>query len=206
MDLLRRTLAVRRKSDRRVTAEPQAAAEIVEQCGRLPLAIQIIAAIVAAEPRRELWLMARELAEESDRLNVLQFPDQPADGVAGVRVSFELSYLRLLAQPDQARLFRLLPAAPGPDIGLAAVVALDGRPFGQVRHDLRVLTAAHLITEGAGERWAMHDLLRVYAAEQALPHADDDGREAALDRLFEHYQRSHGAERPRERAAAGAAL
>ncbi|MEU7002691.1 hypothetical protein [Nonomuraea sp. NPDC046570] len=46
-----------------------------------------------------------------------------------VRAAFDLSYQRLAdAKPEQARLFRLLPTAPGPDLSISAAAVLDGRP------------------------------------------------------------------------------
>ncbi|MFI6396240.1 hypothetical protein [Nonomuraea sp. NPDC050540] len=58
-------------ADRRVEAEPDIAAEVVRLGGWLPLAVQIIAALLAAEPDRPLSAMAAELADAGERLNVM---------------------------------------------------------------------------------------------------------------------------------------
>ncbi|MFI9552759.1 NB-ARC domain-containing protein [Nonomuraea endophytica] len=78
VELLRTALAVRRAADRRVEAEPDAAAELVRLGGWLPLAVQIIAALLAAELDRPLSAMAVELADAGERLNVMQVEGQEA--------------------------------------------------------------------------------------------------------------------------------
>jgi tetratricopeptide (TPR) repeat protein len=188
IELLQSALRVWRAGDGRVASDPDAAAELVRLCGRLPLAVRIIAAVLAAEPGLPLAALAAELAEAGQRLNVLQTPGHSSARPSAVRASFDLSYRRLTRDhPGQARLFRLLSAAPGPDVSTEAAAVLDGRPAAEVRRDLRALAAAHLVT-GAGERWSMHDLMRLYADEQAAPKAGDDSQQDALDRLYEHYR------------------
>ncbi|MFI9552760.1 tetratricopeptide repeat protein [Nonomuraea endophytica] len=64
---------------------------------------------------------------------------------------------------------------------------LDGRPEAVVRRELRELASAHLIVGAPGERWGMHDLLRLYAGEQASRTLDPHEPRQAVDRLLEHY-------------------
>jgi hypothetical protein len=52
---------------------------------------------------------------------------------------------------------------------------------------LAELARAHLLTEHAPGRYAFHDLLRAYAAEQAHDHENDNARSAALRRMLGHY-------------------
>ena len=73
-------------------------------------------------------------------------------------------------------MFRLLGVHPGPDITVAAAASLAGVDAAQARQALRELAAAHLIAEHAPGRYAFHDLLRAYAAEQA---ASDDSEKPA---------------------------
>jgi tetratricopeptide (TPR) repeat protein len=187
-DLLERSLKLRHPNDDRVADDPGAAAEIARLCGGLPLALQISAAVLATQPDWPLNEMAAELTQADERLNVLQAPDHGVGRSRAVRAAFDLSYQRLAEHhPDQARLFRLLAAAPGTDISTTAAAALDGRPQPAVRRDLTALAAAHLIDSARG-RWGMHDLVRLHAAEQSTSHAANDGEEEALDRLFTHYR------------------
>ncbi|MBN6051065.1 tetratricopeptide repeat protein, partial [Nonomuraea sp. RK-328] len=188
LDLLRTALQVGRP-DPRVDAEPGSAAEIARLCGRLPLALQIIAALLRAEPNRPLADMATELADARHRLDALDSGDRDQRGrPVGVRAAFDLSYHHLLAdQPEQARLFRLLPLNPGPDLSTRAAAALTGTPKPVVRRQLAALARAHLLTAPATGRWGMHDLLHLYADHHGYVQADDDDREQALERLLTFY-------------------
>lgn len=66
-----------------------------------------------------------------------------------------------------AWMFGRLGIHPGPDISLAAASSLAATGRDQARAVLGELTAAHLLTEHYPGRYSLHDLLRVYAAEQA---------------------------------------
>ena len=61
-------------------------------------------------------------------------------------------------------MFRLLGAAPGPDIGLPARQPLDRRRRAGAR-PARQLVDAYLRHEQVPGRYRMHDLVRLYAAE-----------------------------------------
>ncbi|MBB4701920.1 tetratricopeptide (TPR) repeat protein [Sphaerisporangium siamense] len=187
--LLRTALHVA-EHDLRVEIYPDQAIAIVELCGYLPLALQIIAALMRAEPDRPLVEMAAELTDARDRLAVLDTGDADEWGrPVAVRAAFDLSYHHLLSQrPEQARIFRLMPLNPGTDISTDAAAALAGQPQAAVRRHLAALARAHLITRGnEGRRWGMHDLLRLYADEHGRDSSDADDRERALDRLLDHY-------------------
>jgi tetratricopeptide (TPR) repeat protein len=181
-DLIARVLTSARPSDRRVLDEAAALQQVAELCGRLPLALQITAEILKADPGLPAAAMAAELQDPPVRLAALSREDGTGRTRA-VRAAFEASYRRLAA--EQARLFRLLSLNPGPDTATEAAAALAGAPAGQVRPLLAALAAASLATEQplGGNRWRMHDLIRLYATELAR----DDQSEAALDRLLEHY-------------------
>ncbi|GAA3648983.1 hypothetical protein GCM10022267_39300 [Lentzea roselyniae] len=91
--------------------------------------------------------------------------------------------------------FGLLGIAPGPDTTLPAVVALTGLSPARARRALSALEAASLLERSQGGRYAMHDLIRAYAATTAhdLP---DDVRETALVRVMDfHLHTAHAADR-----------
>ena len=164
----------------RVAAERQAAEEIIASCARLPLALTIAAARAAERPSFPLAAIAAELRDSA----VLD----PFEGVApgiGVRAAFAGSYRAL--STDAARLFRLLALHPGRDISLAAAASLLGAPSGQARKLLAELARAHLLGEHSPGRYACHELLRAYAAEQARTRDDADVRIAALRRVLDHF-------------------
>lgn len=163
----------------RLRAEPEAAQQLAELCGYLPLALRIAAANLAASPRSTIDEYVQRL--RVDRLGKLRA------GSDGVRAAFELSYIHLPA--DTRRLFRMLGLVPGPDFTAAAAARMCGGDLAEGELHLERLAIAHLIEEYAPGRYTMHDLLRLYAAELAAA-ADTDGqRQASLDRLYDHYQR-----------------
>ncbi|WP_341720742.1 BTAD domain-containing putative transcriptional regulator [Micromonospora sp. FIMYZ51] len=164
----------------RLDAEPAAVTEMIEAAGRLPLALSIVAARVATRPRFPLDAIAAELRAPETRLEIL------ADG--DVRRVFSWSYAAL--SPDAARLFRLLGLHPGPELSGSAAAALLGRPRAALTPVLNELTRSHLLTEHQPDRYALHDLLRSYAAELAQEAGHADERHEALHRLYDHYLHS----------------
>jgi hypothetical protein len=87
-------------------------------CGGLPLALQITAALLAADPARTAGELAGELTDEVRRLEALRYDDGSGISAPSVAAAFELSCRKPGADP--ARLFRLLSADPGPDVSTAA--------------------------------------------------------------------------------------
>jgi len=98
---------------------------------------------------------------------------------------FSWSYRALSA--GAARLFRLLGLHPGPDITVGAAASLAGIAPDQARAMLAELARGHLLTEHRPGRYAFHDLLRAYAAEQAHARDDDAARHDAVGRVLGHY-------------------
>jgi len=173
-------LLVLRLGECRVAAERQAAEQIIASCARLPLALTIAAARAAERPSFPLAAIAAELRDSA----VLDALDGGVPG-SGVRAAFAGSYRAL--STDAARLFRLLALHPGRDISLAAAASLLGAPPGQARKLLSELARAHLLGEHSPGRFACHELLRAYAAEQARIRDDADLRIAALRRVLDHF-------------------
>jgi tetratricopeptide (TPR) repeat protein len=171
----------------RVAAEPDAVAEIVARCARLPLALAVVAARAAVQPRLRLAELARELRDAPDAARALD-TFHGGDPASDVRTVFSWSYRALSA--DAARLFRLQGLHPGPDITAPAAASLAGLPLRQTRALLAELTRAHLVTEPAPGRYASHDLLRAYATELVTLHDTDDTRHAAVHRMLDHYLHS----------------
>jgi hypothetical protein len=85
------------------------------------------------------------------------------------------------------RMFRCLGGHPGPDMTVAAAASLAGLRVGRARALLDELCRAHLVTQSVPGRYYLHDLLRVYAEEQAMVHDTMDERLTALHRGLEHY-------------------
>ncbi|MEU0551644.1 BTAD domain-containing putative transcriptional regulator [Micromonospora sp. NPDC005979] len=185
-----RELLIARLGRGRARLEEMALDEIVRCCAGLPLALAVVAARAVGQPDVPLAVLASELRDSGpDRLSPLATGDPMTD----VRAVFSWSYRALDA--DSARLFRLLGLHPGPDAGRTAVASLAGLPPARVGPLLADLTRANLLTERTAGRYAMHDLLRAYAAELCHDTDPSDGREAARRRLFDHYlHASHAAD------------
>ena len=185
--LLDEVLRAARPDDDRISGDPGAAGRLARICGGLPLALQITAALLDADPALTAAELADELADEVGRLEALRYDDGSGTSAPSVAAAFELSYRQLDA--DAARVFRLLPVNPGPDVSTAAAAALAGWPLGEARAVIGRLARAHLVEAGrrrAG-RWRMHDLLRLYARRLSDAEAAADEREQARDRLLGYY-------------------
>jgi DNA-binding SARP family transcriptional activator len=183
-------LLARRFGAERAAAEPEAVAGLVTMCAGLPLALAIVAARAAAFPHHRLSALAAELREATGRLDAFMGETESSDA----RAVLSWSYHQL--SDDAARLFRLLGLHPGPEITYPAAASLAGVPVRQVRRLLGELSGAHLLEERAPGRFAFHDLLRAYAAEQAHDIDPEPDRHAATRRVLDHYlHTSHGADR-----------
>lgn len=174
----RQLLAARLGVDR-AAAEPDSVAELANLCGRLPLALAITAAQAATRPAQPLSSLAAGVRDARARFDALDAGDEAAD----IRSAFSWSY-RLLGGPA-ASMFRVLAAHPGPDISRAAAASLVGGDIPAARAALAELARASLVLEHAGGRFAVHDLLRAYAAELC----EENERRAALRRVADHYLR-----------------
>jgi DNA-binding SARP family transcriptional activator/Flp pilus assembly protein TadD len=166
----------------RVDAEPGAAVTLAAQCARLPLALRVAAELATARPHVPLASLVTELSGQRQRLDLLHADGDPA---TSVRTVFSWSYHQLSA--EAARMFRLLGLHPGPDISVPAAASLAGIPEAEARQLLAELARAHLIAEHAPGRYAFHDLLRAYAADQAYDTDNDTARREATGRMLDHY-------------------
>jgi DNA-binding SARP family transcriptional activator/tetratricopeptide (TPR) repeat protein len=165
----------------RIAAEPEAAGELIGLCARLPLALAITAARAVTHPGFALAALAAELRDARGRLDALSTGEDATD----VRAVLSWSYQCL--QPGAARMFRLLGLHPGPEITAAAAASLAGAGLAETRRVLRELARCHLLAEPSAGRFAFHDLLRAYAAEQAAVLDSDEDRRAATGRMLDHY-------------------
>lgn len=175
-----RELLTRRLGDA-VAADQAAVDEIIARCGRLPLALALVATRSVGRPGLSLPAVAGELAEADGRL--AGFGDTHAD----LEAIFSWSYQALT--PEAARLFRLLPLHPTGELSAEAVAALGGLSLRAARSLLAELGSQLLVQPGNG-RWRMHDLLRAYAVELGEEHDDAAERDAAVERVYDYYQLS----------------
>ncbi|WP_405881621.1 NB-ARC domain-containing protein [Streptomyces sp. NBC_01384] len=166
--------------EERVASEREAALDVVAACGFLPLAIRIAASRLAARRTWTVSVLAAKLGDERRRLDELQAGD------LAVKATFELGYGQL--EPAQARAFRLLGLADGPDISLAAAAAVLDLPIDDTEDLLESLVDTSLLESAAPGRYRYHDLVRLYA--RACAERDEQPpseRDAAMSRLLDFY-------------------
>lgn len=175
-DLLSRRLGARRTAD-----EPEAARDLVDQCARLPLALNIVCARAAVDPAVALPELAADLREAHARLTALGTGDSLTD----VRSVFSWSYHAL--DDTAARMFRLIGIHPGPDISAQAAAALTGVTLAEARRTLAELVRSNLLMQHVAGRFAFHDLLRAYAMELAHSQDAHAERTEACRRMLDYY-------------------
>jgi DNA-binding SARP family transcriptional activator len=156
----------RRLGAGRVAAEPEAVEEIIQFCGRLPLALAIVSARAAAHPDFTLAQIAVDLRRKQGSLDAFA-----AGAHTDARTVFSWSYHHL--SPQACRLFRLLSLQPAADITAAASASVLGAPPDEASRLITELTNTSLLTEHQPGRYSFHDLIRAYAAE-LLESTDSD--------------------------------
>jgi DNA-binding SARP family transcriptional activator/tetratricopeptide (TPR) repeat protein len=139
----------------RPQAEPEAARLLVDACGRLPLAVRIVAARLAARPAWTVASLARRLADERSRLRELRI------GELAVAPAFEVGYQQLTAA--QAAAFRMLGAVEAAEIGLPAAAAVLALPEPEAEAVLESLVDVAMLESPAEHRYRHHSLLRDFA-------------------------------------------
>jgi len=170
----------------RLAAEPRAASDLARQCDYLPLALRIAGARLAARPSWPVHALAERLGDERTRLDELESAD------LAVRSCFQVSYQALTASEDNrdrtaARLFRLLGLHRGPEFSTWTAAALLGTSPEAAETALERLVDAQLLVAAGLGRYAMHDLLLLFAREQAAHDEPEGQRRLALERMLDCY-------------------
>ncbi|MBY8850106.1 tetratricopeptide repeat protein, partial [Saccharothrix sp. MB29] len=156
-------------------AAADTAEAIAELAGRLPLALALIASRMRGRPD---WSLPDHLARLTENQATLRLDD-------GIEFALRSSYDHLPVQ--HRRLLRLLSQPAGPDLdtyGAAALAGCDLVTAGALIDDLY---AASLLQRRAPDRYRMHDLMRVFAANRAVDEDPAQARRAALERLYGYY-------------------
>ncbi|MET8062616.1 BTAD domain-containing putative transcriptional regulator [Micromonospora sp. NPDC005313] len=160
----------------RVTAEPEAAAEVARRCGHLPLALRLAGARLAHRPRWRVADLAQRLAGASDPLAEL------VAGERSVARAFALSYEQV--SPGAQRVFRLLGLHPGAHADNRVPAVLAELPLPEAQDALDELVDAHLVEETEPGRYRLHDLIREYARMLGAQRESPEERRAATARLL----------------------
>ncbi|WP_433288820.1 BTAD domain-containing putative transcriptional regulator [Pseudonocardia sp. CA-142604] len=177
-----RELLARRLGTTRVDAEPDATDALIDHCARLPLALAIVSARIAAQPSTfPLAEVATQLFGTHHTLDAFAGSDSTPD----IRAVLTSSYT--LLTPGAARLFRLLALHPGSETTASAAASTAAVPVHAARTLLRELAHAHLVTQTSPGRFARHDLLRAYANERITETEHHAEQDTAFHRLATHY-------------------
>ncbi|MFJ6739037.1 tetratricopeptide repeat protein [Streptomyces sp. NPDC091279] len=156
----------------RIAREPAATDQVVRLCGRLPLALCLASAQLAARPHRSVADLAHSLSQGRAPLDTLR-----VDGEAVMRTALDTSYA--LLPREAAALYRRLGLLPTDRYDLHLVTALARPPEGApeaavvdvevadvaVVVDVAVdaLVEAHLLEETGPGTFRFHDLVRPHA-------------------------------------------
>lgn len=167
----------------RVEAEVEAARQIVELCGGLPLGVRVAGECVATT-RLPLTELAAQLAGAPDPLEVLA-PPSSGDVLRPV-FSWSLRHM----DSETVRLFGLLGLHPGAEFGVGPAAALAGRDPRATGRMLDALTDVHLLEEVALRRYRFHDLVHSYAEDRARVERGPAENEAAVHRVLDWYARA----------------
>ncbi|MER5766618.1 tetratricopeptide repeat protein [Streptomyces sp. NPDC001985] len=168
-------------------ANRDSVAELVGLCGRLPLALSVIARRITRRPSAAIRALVVQMREERNRLRAMDLPDDQLSVMAALHCSVGVR------SPAAKCLLWQLAVHPGPSIDWSAAVDL-GRAGagGDVDRALEELSGANLV-ELRDDRYHLHDLVRVLARHHMDSHIDRPLpalREKTLSRVFE-YQLQH---------------
>ncbi|MGW2886914.1 AfsR/SARP family transcriptional regulator [Streptomyces griseoruber] len=169
--LLARTLG-----EERTASEPDAAAQLVQLCGGLPLALRITAARLRNRPRWTIQYLVDRLADETRRLHEL------SAGERSVEATLRLSYQAM--EDERRAAFRLLAEHPGGTLDVHSAAALLGEGVHEAEDALEHLLDIHLLEQPEMGLYSFHDLVRTYA--MALGGDPDESRQA-VQRLVSYY-------------------
>ncbi|MEW2285279.1 BTAD domain-containing putative transcriptional regulator [Streptomyces sp. NPDC047841] len=154
---------------------------LVELTGRLPLALRVVAARLAARRALTPDVLAGQLAETGGRLRHLEYDD------LSVRRSLAVAHDALAAAEreadrDAALALRHIGALDLPTYGAPLIARLTGMDERRAEAALDRLVDVALLEETAYGRYAPHDLVRDFARELAdaapRPAADESSTES----------------------------
>jgi tetratricopeptide (TPR) repeat protein len=154
-------------------ADQLIAIEIVELCGRLPLALRISGAILQKRPNWSWAKLQGKLQDERERLTMFATlhgfvkPAQDLD----VKSSFAVSYG--LLEPEEQQVLNMVAAIPGQDFGLLVARAITENEA--VEDCLDRLCDLQLLEGQENERYRFHDLVRLFGRENLTELIGVDG-------------------------------
>ncbi|MEV8373843.1 NB-ARC domain-containing protein [Kribbella sp. NPDC056861] len=168
-----------------VSRNPEAALQVAQRCGLLPLAIRI-AGGQCGRGARSLEVLAGQLADEDGRLDVLT----GADGVVNKTIAVSLEALAAGSALDKGAVeaFPVLALFDGDWFPLRAAARVLGRSLGETEELLERLVDLHLVETPALRRYRLHDLVRDVGRDLARTTRSDGELVEAFRRELECYR------------------
>ncbi|PWK69386.1 DNA-binding SARP family transcriptional activator [Streptomyces sp. CG 926] len=165
----------------RFGSDPVAVEQLGALCDRLPLALRIAGARLAAKPGLSVRSLVARLRDHRSRLDVLS----PGEG--GVRAGFRLTYRDL--PPEAARMYRRLGLLRTADFAAWAGAAVLDTDVWHAEELIDHLVDAQLLEvadaePGRAARYRFQDLLRLFARERAESDEPEGETDGALERAF----------------------
>ena len=159
---------------------------LIALTGRLPLALRVVAARLAARQALTPDVLAGQLAAADGRLHHLEYDD------LSVRRSLAVAYDVLAASEreadrDAALTLRRIGALDLPTYGVALLARLTGTGERRAEAALDRLVDVALLEETAYGRYEPHDLVRDFARERAGEGAGDEGGGDAVETALRWY-------------------
>ncbi|MEV8442186.1 helix-turn-helix domain-containing protein [Actinosynnema sp. NPDC051121] len=153
--------------------DPEQLAVLAAHCGHLPLALRVAGQRLHDEPDLTVPALNGRLARAQDRLAVLD------GGTPGLAAALTVSYHSL---PETGRrMVRRVALVPGPDFAADAAAVLCGIDAVDAEDRLDDLVECGLVTIRPPDRYALHDLVRDFAAGRLRRDEPDGGRALGVD-------------------------
>lgn len=141
-----------------VNAARAGVAELVDICGRLPLALRIAASRLRNRPMWTIDDLVTQLRSADQRLDELVVGDR------SVASAIETTYRRL--PPGHQRMFRRVAITPGREFDADVAAAVARTTPSQAKQTLEDLVDAQLLSQPRTGRYAIHNLLRDFALKK----------------------------------------
>ncbi len=175
------TLLTKIAGAERFGSDPVAVEQLGALCDRLPLALRIAGARLAAKPGLSVRSLVDRLRDQRRRLDILS----PGEG--GVRAGFRLTYRDL--RPEAALMYRRLGLLRTADFAAWAGAAVLETDVWHAEELMDQLVDAQLLEvsdagPGRPARYRFQDLLRLFARERAEADEPPAECDAALERAF----------------------
>ncbi|MFD0744591.1 helix-turn-helix domain-containing protein [Phytohabitans flavus] len=169
----------------RVAGERGDALRLAQLCDHLPLGLHLAAARLKARPTWTLAALADRLADERQRLTEL------ASGDLAVRGSLLVSHAALRHSPDPAersaaRALSMVGLVRTAELDLDLAAALLDTSARAAERSLEHLVDAHLVEPAGPGRFRLHDLVRLFAHEQATTDLAPDQTNGAVTRVLRY--------------------